>query len=83
MDSEQAKELGKLQGEMIGVQQDIADLRKFLVDVSKDVKEIRSVVDQAKGSWKFLVGAATLGASIGAAITYLLGLFGGGTPPAP
>ena len=53
----------------------IEKANKQIEDLKSEVKEMRSMVDQAKGGWKILVGVGTISATFGAIITKLLSPF--------
>jgi hypothetical protein len=45
---------------------------KQILELRGEVQEMKSMVDQAKGGWKIIVGVGTLSATFGAAITKLI-----------
>jgi hypothetical protein len=63
-------QLGELKGKVDAMESDLSELKA-------DVKAIRSAVDQAKGSWKFLLGLATLSSALGGAVVWVVSHLGG------
>ena len=44
----------------------VTALEKSFEDIHEDTKAIRSTLDQAKGSWRTMVGLSTLSGALGA-----------------
>lgn len=65
MNQTEQRDLGKLEARMDNVETDIGEMKK-------DVRAIRDVIVQAKGSWRTLVILAGLSAAAGAFATKLL-----------
>jgi hypothetical protein len=56
------RDLGRLESKVQALEVDIADVRK-------DVKEILSIINQTKGSWRTLVLIGGISGAIGAVIS--------------
>ena len=75
------KEQASLHDKAIKAQQEqytqvIKDLRDMVADANRQIKELKdeiaamkSLIDQAKGGWKILVGVGTISAAVGAFLT--------------
>lgn len=46
----------------------VEHLEGMVKSISEDMKAVRSILDQAKGSWKLMVGVATLSSAVTAGI---------------
>ncbi len=78
------KEQAQLHDRTMQQQQDqyaqvISELKTMVADANKQIKELReeiaamkSLIDQAKGGWKILVGVGTISAVIGGFLTKIL-----------
>ena len=55
------RELGELSAKVEG-------LEKWMEDISRDVKSIRSNLDQQRGGWKALAVVGAISGSVGAAL---------------
>lgn len=81
------KEQATLHDRMLRTQQDqyndaLAELKTTLHDANEQIGELRkevtamkSLIDQAKGGWKILVGVGTISAALGAVIAKVASLF--------
>lgn len=50
----------------------VAAANKEIKDLKEEVTAMRSLIDQAKGGWKILVGVGTISAAVGAFLTKIL-----------
>lgn len=57
-------EVGQLTARVKGLEDDVAEMKR-------DVKKVLEVMNQARGSWKFLVGLATLSSALGGVATWV------------
>lgn len=64
-----AQDVGRLEGRVAAIERELADARV-------DLKAIRSTLDQGRGGVRLLIGAISLGASAGSALTYLASALG-------
>ena len=46
----------------------VTDANKQILELKKEVTAMKSLIDQAKGGWKILVGVGTISAAMGAGI---------------
>lgn len=81
------KEQAALHDRSLRAQQDqtltvIAEFKGMVSDANKQIKELKdeitamkSLIDQARGGWKILVGVGTISAVIGGFLTKILSLF--------
>ncbi|MEN6302244.1 MAG: hypothetical protein ABFD96_05925 [Armatimonadia bacterium] len=78
------KEQAALHDRQMRTQQDqyniaVSDLKTMVASANKQIEELKdevaamkSLIDQAKGGWKILVGVGTISATIGAVIAKLI-----------
>lgn len=81
------KEQAALQERMLRTQQDqyntaIADLKGMVTDANAQIKALneevmamKSLIDQAKGGWKILVGTGAISAAMGAVVAKVASFF--------
>lgn len=61
---EYGRDLGHLEGRVDAIE-------KAVARTEVDVKEILKKMNQAEGSWKFLLGLATIAGGVGAVVSWL------------
>ena len=78
------QQLGYLQAEAKATREDQRKLWSAVAEIQLDQKRILETLNQARGSWRMLVGVASLSAGAGAGLfkilSFLTGPFGS-TPP--
>ena len=82
-DQEISQQVGKLQGEMSAVQANQLALWQAVDEIRSDQKTILATLNQARGSWKILVGVASLAAGAGAGFFKLVSVLTGGLVQPP
>jgi len=65
MTGEMQRDLGRAEGRLDSVEADLHDLKK-------DVKAIREILSETKGSWRALVAVAGLAGAIGAGLAKII-----------
>jgi hypothetical protein len=50
----------------------VSDANKQIEQLGKEITAMKSLIDQAKGGWKILVGVGTISATIGAVIAKII-----------
>jgi archaellum component FlaC len=50
----------------------VSDANKQIEELGKEITAMKSLIDQAKGGWKILVGVGTISATIGAVIAKII-----------
>lgn len=53
----------------------VADANKQIKDLRDEIITMRSLIDQARGGWKILVGVGTISATLGALMAKIASLF--------
>lgn len=53
----------------------VADANEQIVELKNEVNAMKSLIDQAKGGWRILVGVGTISAAIGAIIAKIVSFF--------
>ena len=60
------KDLGRLQGEMEGVNREIGDIKEHQSEMKADLRSILTTLSEARGGWKTLLLVAGFAGGMGA-----------------
>lgn len=69
------REIGKMEARLDSLDRELGEVKDTIGGVQKDVRAIRDVVLQAKGSWRTLVIISGVSAAMGAFVTKIAALF--------
>jgi predicted nuclease with TOPRIM domain len=72
------QQIGRLQGQVEGLARDIARHCEASERLEEKVDRLKSTIDQAKGGWKALSGAAVIGGAVGGFLVKGLAFLKGG-----
>lgn len=70
------RDLGKLEGRLSALESDIKDTRNDIKEIYRLMRHVNKQLDAAGGSWKFMMGIATISAAATAVLMNIKKLVG-------